>query len=381
MIVLMMAVLALPILNLTVLPIKQSKLAGVESSGSQALSLAGFFSGQLQAWVENRFQRASGILGYLVKTDNQLDYFLFKQISSNRRAKVILGNDDQLIERAYLPSANKSRPVKHQAIGEATAALAELQARLKTRNIELLVIVSPSKPNYYPQALPSWYRVAGAETRQGGGDYFLEELSRAGVNFIDAQRVLKAAEGSEFPYPMFSNTGTHWSQLGGCLAAAEITKRIGELLKRTVPKIECQVDGMRDLPVAQDADLLRLANLWFPHLLKRPAPRVSSKRVEAEGAFFPRITMIGSSFCWELLRHIDRNHVFRSRDFLYYFRRRFDGNKQDRRGVSIDQEKFDFEKELADQDLVLIEINFSAPQHVGFGFVQAANQKLQMLGK
>jgi len=69
-------------------------LAGVEKKTSNVqFTFKNLYTQKFQDFFEPNFQRNFGVLNYLIRTDNQLDYFAFKTASSNPKSSVILGRN------------------------------------------------------------------------------------------------------------------------------------------------------------------------------------------------------------------------------------------------------------------------------------------------
>ena len=345
------------------------KLSGSTYQGKQVdFSLSAFLNQKFQQYFEQDFQKKTGLLGYLVRSDNQLNYFAFHQVSSNPKANVVLGLNNHLIERNYLKSANRTVINNQIKLLQITSTLKKLQASLKSDGIGFLLIISPNKPSFYPESIPAWYRVVGSESRYDSREFMIAELKKQNINFIDGFSFLKEKE-AEFDEPMFATSGTHWNELGGCFAASEILRKSAEILKKPLPKIECQISGKRHRPAYQDMDLLRIANLWMPELLMSKAPNVVSVTSMEKGTQLPQLLIIGSSFCWELLRQFEQSKSTAKTEFLYYFKRRI-VNSADK-GRELDPITFNYKNATQTKDMVIIEINQSFLKRAGFGFPES----------
>lgn len=328
-------------------------------------SLNEILAQRFQGFFERNFQKQTGLIGYLVRLDNQIDYFLFNQASSNPRGQIILGLNNQLIERSYLKSANRTIKENRSKLVELVSQLKSFQKSLKKDGTDFILVISPSKAAFYPEAIPSWYKVAGASDRYDSLTFFTEELKKSEVNFIDGFSLLKNKEG-ELNQPMFAASGTHWNELGGCLVVSEILKESVKNSGKPGPLIECKVSGEMDRPAYQDMDLLRLANFWFPELLIGKAPKIRQNLILSDLGKAPNLLVIGSSFCWELLRQFEQSKAASRIDFLYYFKRHAISSAD--QGKVIDPATFDYKKITQAKDLVIIEINQNFLNKAGFNF-------------
>jgi hypothetical protein len=77
-----------------------------------------------------------------------------------------------------------------------------------------------------------------------------------------------------------------------------------------------------------------------------------------------------------MLRIADKRKIFSFRDLFYYFRRS-DQVPRGRKFEPLDMGKFDWEKEVLANDMIIIEANEAAIGNLGFGFVQAALNYLE----
>ena len=154
-------------------------------------------------------------------------------------------------------SAKLDNPVK---------AIERFRDQLKAKGVELLVVVTPGKPSIYPERLTGRdSRVAGAGNAaavgnaaagenaaavgnaanlenavglQSHGKKILDSLTRAGFNTVDLYTPLLAAKSRDsVEGPLYLNDDTHWTPRGAELAAAEIAKKVREMVNAGIVKI------------------------------------------------------------------------------------------------------------------------------------------------
>jgi hypothetical protein len=94
------------------------------------LSYNNFLNGSFQTQAETRFSRWLAMFGLLIKADNQLNMTFLRQLSSNPKSKIVLGNGGHLIERGYLPAFNRRRFPKRERLAGIADQVALLQRRL-----------------------------------------------------------------------------------------------------------------------------------------------------------------------------------------------------------------------------------------------------------
>ena len=154
-------------------------------------------------------------------------------------------------------SAKLDNPVK---------AIERFRDQLKAKGVELLVVVTPGKPSIYPERLTGRdFRVAGAGNAaavgnaaagenaaavgnaanlenaaglQSHGKKILDSLTRAGFNTVDLYTPLLAAKSRDsVEGALYLNDDTHWTPRGAELAAAEIAKKVREMVDAGIVKI------------------------------------------------------------------------------------------------------------------------------------------------
>jgi SGNH hydrolase-like domain, acetyltransferase AlgX len=350
---------------------ERAELGGVTVSAKHVpLGRESFLKGSFQSQAETRFSRWLAIFGFLIKADNRINMTFLHQLSSNPKSKIVLGNQGHLIERGYLPAFNRQRFPKRERLAGIADQIALLQQRLAKINKTLLVLISTNKPNFYPELVPSWYQVSDPPGRQASYEMFLELLGERGVSPLFSRELLKGAE-SETGVPIFAPTGTHWNEFAACRVVGEIANRVNRQYPGRMGSLDCTSREWRKNTTAQDQDLLRAANVLFPRTLLRPSPIVTGKLTEAPGSpAKPRLLMVGTSFCWELLKVMNRFRLFGDREFLYYFRRQVLSKGGVQRPVNRDQ--YDVDASIDRHDVIVLEVNEAFVEKAGYGFVQRA---------
>ncbi|MCB0328894.1 MAG: hypothetical protein KDD70_04505 [Bdellovibrionales bacterium] len=344
------------------------ELGGVTKKKKEALefSLENFRRGEFQNRFEKWFTRKLDIRPALIKTDNQINYELFSQLSSSERGKAILGNDGHLIEKIYIKRAQGAFTPKRQKLLSKVKELKKTQRILQQYNIPLLILISTNKPSFYNEVIPNNYRVP----QRLVGDYsplqfFTEQLNNAGIPFIDSREFLKS-EASSFNDKFFAQTGTHWNELGSCLITSKLYSTMHELLLGFDAKLECQVRGQRKLPLPMDRDLLSVTNLWTPEKLVHPAPLVKRAFQEPSHAPRPSVLFVGTSYLWALFYNIDKANAFSKRDMYYYFKRSVPSPRGTER--PIDRSDPIWVKRALTHNLVVLEVNEVFLHRIGYGF-------------
>jgi len=126
-----------------------------------------------------------------------------------------------------------------------------------------------------------------------------------------------------------------------------------------------------------DKDLANLLNLpSIDHITAHPTPHPTFSRLVPDGAVQPRVLFVGGSFVWTLTSIMDAQAVYKDRDMYYYFSK--NGEWPENTFEPIDTLTHDWERDVFLHDIIIIEINESAVDEAGFGFVDAALKALNI---
>ena len=117
-------------------------------------------------------------------------------------------------------SAKLDNPIK---------AIEKFRDQLKAKGVELLVVVTPGKPSIYPERLTG--NASTVMATESHGKKILDSLSALGFNTVDLYTPLLAAKKDDASLgPLYLNDDTHWTPRGAELAAAEIAKKVREMV-------------------------------------------------------------------------------------------------------------------------------------------------------
>lgn len=137
----------------------------------------------------------------------------------------------QDVEFLVQPSPLDARASK---LDNPIAAIGKFRDQLKSKGIELLVVVVPGKPSIYPERLIG----AKVEPAVAGGSYVghgkavLDSLVQLGFNTVDLYTPLwKAKAYDDSLGALYLNDDTHWTPRGAELAAAEISAKVRQMVE------------------------------------------------------------------------------------------------------------------------------------------------------
>ena len=342
-------------------------LAGVETTAARpAVGARAWWDGTMQpdfdAWLGQRV----GLRGLLVRTANQLNYVLFRELPRRSGTQVLLGRDGMLYEKVYVDAYNQSGHRLGKELRNISASTKRLQDRLAADGIAFLLVIAPSKAEIYPEFLPESADVAGRPERRSNYQNFLVNLKADGVNLVDAHELFLEWKTEPGAPRLFSNGGTHWNEYGAARIVEEILRRLRELTGKELPEVRIAGATTNRTIVGEDNDLGELANLWSGRPLAGPQMHPVAE-VQA-GSHLPDLLFIGDSFVFTLTNFMDRHGLYRKRDTYYYYNRQY--FYPEAPNAALDKRQLDLLAELRGRDAVVIEVGEYWLPRVGFGFVR-----------
>ncbi len=156
--------------------------------------------------------------------------------------KVVLGNGKspwlyyrQDVEFLVQPSPLDIRSAK---LDNPIKAIERFRDQLRSKGVELLVVVVPGKPSIYPERLTGEDNVNPV---MNGGDYrghgkgILDSLTVLGFNTVDLYSPLWAAKADDAKLgSLYLNDDTHWTPRGAELAADVIAAKVWDMIEQGV---------------------------------------------------------------------------------------------------------------------------------------------------
>lgn len=365
----------LPLLQSKFHLVDEKKLRGfVMPKRPELPELAKLLDGSFQKKAERWFLRRHGFWGHLVRFDNQLNYEVFRQISSSYKASLMLGNEGWLYQTMYLDSFNGSSQHPDGVLNAKALQLKRLQELLAERGIGLLLVISTNKIAVHPEIVPARFFASYRDLRANTYRRMLPLLDAYNVNFFDTHSYfVEISKDASIKY--FTPSGSHWNDVGACLVSNEIVSRMEKTLKKELTHFTCEPLKIRDKPRATDLDLLYIANLWDNSFYHQKTPYPKTEAILAEELYRPKVLFIGTSFVWSILRFLDFHKVYHYSDFLYYYNRL--RNYPSGRQETIKREAINWEEQIFTNNFIVIEINLASIQEAGFEFLEEAIQHLE----
>ena len=344
------------------------KLSGVVAENPQPEpTLEHFTDNSMQDWVENYLRLHYGLREPFTRAYNQYLWDFFGKSNVVSRKFIYISDDGWIYERPSLEEyyQSKKRYYSYDSaavarnFGEEVLRLYQLQQILEERGTHLFVALLPGKELIYPEHVPVTNEFDGEPTFSAW-EFYRDRLQTMGVNHIDfGQWFLDLKDTVD--YPLFPQTGTHWSNYAAMHVADSIIRYmewLGDI------KMEHFIIGEREQrTVEPDDDLEQLMNLARP-LPKTPNYYAPYTIIDDSTASRPKLITIGDSFYWNLLNAAPFGKVMGSSRYWYYFNTVYFDDEHNNIG------EVDVMQEVLDADFVMIAYNTSQLYKMSQGFSQ-----------
>lgn len=327
-----------------------------------------WWDGSLQSDFDTWLNQCIGLRGLLVRTANQINYSLFRELARGRGTQVLPGRDGFLYEKNYVDTYRNPGQAPEEDLRSVSAALRRLQNRLEADGIAFLLVIAPSKAEIYPEHLPGHADVAGRFSRRSNYENMRGILSRDGVNVLDAHELFLEWKREPGAPQLFTQGGTHWNHYGTARVVSVLIDRLRRLTGQDLPSIQVIGSETNDRIVGADNDLGKLANLWSDRRLA--GPQTHPVRERHPGTYLADALFVSDSFGTKLTDIMNGGKLYRRQDTYYYYSRHFFWPRPRTPGVDLEKLKLDLLQEVQGRDaVVIVEVETFLPQ-IGFGFVE-----------
>jgi len=265
------------------------------------LSMGSFASGDYQSDVEDYISDNFGFREFFIRAYNQFSYSCFREVNNDNIEE---GKDRELFLKMYLDDITGKRllqfyPDEETAKAEArknVEATSVLVDSLRKHHTEFLFVFAPSKTALYPELMPKAYRNRVSDFSLE--EYYIQLFEEKGLPYVDFLSYFRSLKG-EFPYPLYTRTGTHWSEATIPMVADSLFRKLEEITGFSLPSINYVDPNLTTEYSVQDGELEASMNLLFP--LRKPAvPRPVFTLTDTIGKDRPNLLVVGDSYFSQL---------------------------------------------------------------------------------
>lgn len=329
---------------------------------------SGTFQNELEDWLEyHLFTRR-----ILTRTYNQLLYSVFHS-TDNR--EMLVGKDDYVFEKAYATAyLAELTDEEVRALEYSIERVDKLHDLLKERGIPLIVRMSPSKAELYPEYLPSAYD-RFVQMKQGGTyaanwyQAFIEIISKTDIPVYDRHDMLVQMKNDE--EIVFAKGGIHWT----LAPMAEYINGLNALLEELLEtKLGRMVITQKEIVLGQmgnvdDSDIWQICwnalNVEPDYL----SPHIQYTSTAGEAPL--HVFMVGQSFSTLLLSTIYsvEKPVWTETYFSWYNSRVLQYKEGYTGGIQFSESTDDYERYLQ-ADVIIVEFLENGYGWIQFEFVE-----------
>ena len=368
--VLTIVLLSLPAVQQLTKIVPCKPLSGVtDEQPKPELTLQSFCDGTFQKGNEAYLKQNYGFREPLTRLYNQTLWSLFRYAKVEEDNRVVITKDNWMFEpwtveeyyqsRSYVYSSDSAKMAQ---IFEAEAQrLLEVQKALEQYNTHFFVALLPGKEQICAEHMPENTRYR-REKKITAYEFYSKRLKELGINYVDfADWFMQMKDTAS--YPLFPQTGTHWSILAAQHAADSLVSYMEDLANINMVNIKLDPDFQRTMD--PDKDLESLMNLIWP-LKKRPSRLAYAYPDGDSTAVKPTLITIGDSFYWNIHNLTPVRAVFERAPYWYYFSTVYFGTDD----YTISQKIGDIDvlQEVKNADFVMLSYSTVGMYRLGSGF-------------
>ena len=302
------------------------------------------FQKQFDKYTQENF----GLREWTFRMYNQYLWTCYRKIKTSY---VIEGKNGYLYEEEFIRDHYESLMYKYtddttamKEVFETEALrLWKVQELLKEHDIHIFANLIPGKDVIYPEYLPenTYTRPEGIHAY----DYYKQKFDELGINYIDNVTHFMNIK-DKVDYPLFPQTGTHWSNIAATHAFDSIIRYMEVLGNKNLLNIELSekyIDDTRQ----PDNDLEELLNIVFK--IKSNANYYTDVTVISDTtAVKPTLITIGDSYFWTISYNIPLRKIFKESPYWYYNSTIYFDEE------NTSTEDIDFARELMHADYIML---------------------------
>ncbi|MCB0804669.1 MAG: hypothetical protein KDC05_02670 [Bacteroidales bacterium] len=267
----------------------------------------GSFQDSLNAYIDFNF----GFRPVFVRLYNELQYDLFKKPHGRG---LVLGKNNILFEKWHIDEYLGTTYAGEDKIKYAVKKLQIVRSYLKEHNTELMILIAPGKPYYFPEYLPDYYQVNDSPNNYTTYSKYLKESD---LPVLDVNEWFVKLKG-QIEQPLFTQTGTHWSEFGARLVADSLIKFIEGTFNRPMNQIHISDTEWSYNLRKTDNDLEKLMNIYSKVNHEKAAYAIIKKDSAIDQKDRPSMVVIGDSFFWNIYDGV-LSDAFNKISYFYYY--------------------------------------------------------------
>lgn len=302
---------------------KVKELKGVVSQTPKPdISIQNFRTGKLQKGLENYLQQHYGFREPLTRLYNQYLWSLFHFTQVEEDKRILISDDNWIFEPWSVEEFYQSRSYRFaedslEMVNKMEAEvlrLYQLQHILEPHGTHLFVALLPGKELICDEHMPK--NKEFFEKKQiTAADYYSKRFVELGINHVNFADWFVQIQDT-VNYPLFPQTGTHWSNYASMHVADSLIRYMEWL--GDVNLMNLEIGQPYEKTLYPDDDLESLMNLIWP-LKKAPNYMADVRFIPDSTAVKPKLITIGDSFYWNLVNKSSFGTPFSAFPYWFYF--------------------------------------------------------------
>ncbi len=312
-------------------------------------------NGAFQAQYDTYFNEKFGFRSSFIRLHNQLKYWFYNKAQANG---VIIGKEGYLYEYNYIKAYYGTDYIGKDSINNTIERLKYVQETLESMNKTLIIVLAPGKGSYYPEYFPD-----SCKSIVGKTNYveMLRSMRANDLKFVDLKSWFLSMKKTT-KYPLFPQSGIHWSKYGELIAMDSIVKFIEQKASIQYPRIKIKSVEVSAENKDGDYDIGEGLNLMFQTATFPMAyPTYEIKYPERNKH---KTTFIADSYYWGSFNKGFSSSIFNNGKFWFYNNEVYpDHYKKPTLAADID-----FKKEIAENEVIVLMTTDANLGRFPFGF-------------
>jgi hypothetical protein len=318
-----------------------------------------------KAWLDGKFQEEKekyvnqnfGYRNFLVRLNNQLDYWFHNKANAE---SIIYGKNGILMGKTYTDAYYGINYIGDEKVKSEVRKMKFISDTLRKLNKNFIVIIAPGKASFFPEAIPAEYIT---EKKKSNYEGYRDEMQKQGVDYIDFNRwFIQMKDTSR--YPLYPTLGIHWSIYGAALATDSLVGYVEKKRNQDLPEFKIigieQPDTLRD----PDGDIywgINLINELPFQKMTYPVYAVHSDSSKVQ----PSVLIVGDSYWWNVFNFGITGSVFKNGKFWFYNKSVWPESYTKKTSTS----EVDFDRQIRETDVILFCHTESTMHDMGYGVV------------
>lgn len=299
------------------------ELSGVTQEQAKPLfSFQNLCHGTYQSEMETYLKQHYGFREPLTRLYNQHLWTFFHYSKVEEDQRIVITDDNWIFEPPTIEEYYQSLAYNYAKDSMEMAKIFEIEALrlyqiqqiLEPYGTHLIVALLPGKEQICEEHIPKNTKYF-KEKKITAFDFYSKRLKELDVNHVNfGEWFIQMKDHTD--YPIFPQTGTHWSILAAIHSADSLIRYMEWLSDSNMVNIKTGSVFKRTM--RPDIDLESLMNLIWA-IQKKPNYLAEANPDPDTTAWHPRLLTIGDSFYWNISNFTPIWDIFTAAPYWYYF--------------------------------------------------------------